>query len=94
MRHCTSHALCSSAMCAMVVVVVSAFSILNWSQACRGHRMVQRSDLTDLLIAPIQHQCHYQLLLEVGSLICVCVCVHVYAYACVCSWHFFPYRTS
>ena len=28
--------------------------------------MVQRSDLTDLLIAPMQHQCHYQLLLEVS----------------------------
>ena len=29
--------------------------------------MVQRNDLTDLLIAPMQHQCHYQLLLEVTS---------------------------
>jgi hypothetical protein len=26
--------------------------------------MVQRSDLMDFLIAPMQHQCHYQLLLE------------------------------
>lgn len=34
-------------------------------QVCRGHPMVHRSDLTDLLIAPMQHQCHYQLLLEV-----------------------------
>ena len=30
--------------------------------------MVQRNDLTDLLIAPMQHQCHYQLLLEVSCL--------------------------
>ena len=36
-------------------------------QVCRGHSMVQRSDLTDFLIAPMQHQCHYQLLLEVTT---------------------------
>jgi hypothetical protein len=31
---------------------------------CKRHPMVQRSDLMDFLIAPMQHQCHYQLLLE------------------------------
>jgi hypothetical protein len=36
----------------------------EYSVVCRGHAMVQRSDLTDFLIAPMQHQCHYQLLLE------------------------------
>ncbi|XP_064400266.1 pleckstrin homology domain-containing family G member 6-like [Halichondria panicea] len=31
---------------------------------CRTHELVQKKDLSDLLIAPMQHQCHYQLLLE------------------------------
>lgn len=37
--------------------------------------MVQRSDLTDFLIAPLQHQCHYQLLLEVKCITTMCTCV-------------------
>jgi hypothetical protein len=36
----------------------------EYTLMCRSHPMVHRSDLTDLLIAPMQHQCHYQLLLE------------------------------
>lgn len=44
-------------------------------QACRRHQMVQRSDLTDFLIAPMQHQCHYQLLLEVEYITQQCACV-------------------
>lgn len=36
----------------------------EYLRVCRGHRMVHRNDLTSLLIAPIQHQFHYQLLLE------------------------------
>lgn len=37
--------------------------------------MVQRSDLTDFLIAPLQHQCHYQLLLEVKCIKTMCAYV-------------------
>ena len=48
-------------------------------QVCRGCESVQKNDIESLVIAPLQHLCHYQLLLEVcGVCVCMCVCV------CVC----------
>ena len=39
---------------------------------CRCHEFVGKNDLTALLIAPMQHQCHYQLLLDVRGVVCGC----------------------
>ena len=39
---------------------------LTFVQICRTAPMVQKSSLSDLLIAPMQHQVHYQLILEVS----------------------------
>ncbi|XP_019856097.1 PREDICTED: uncharacterized protein LOC100634507 [Amphimedon queenslandica] len=36
----------------------------DYLRLCRSSPSVQRSDINDLLIAPMQHQCHYQLLLD------------------------------
>lgn len=36
----------------------------EYLRVCRTAPSVQRSDINDLLIAPMQHQCHYKLLLE------------------------------
>ena len=44
----------------------------DYERVCMSHETVRKKDLNSLLISPIQHQCRYQLLLEV---LCVCVCV-------------------
>ena len=36
-------------------------------QVCRTHKLVQKNDLSARLIAPMQHQCHYQLLFDVRA---------------------------
>ncbi len=45
---------------------------LPWAwQVCRGHGAVAKNDLNSLLIAPMQHQCHYLLLLDVSQASCL-----------------------
>lgn len=39
---------------------------VDYLQVCRQHESVGKNDLSALLIAPMQHQCHYQLALEVS----------------------------
>lgn len=48
---------------------------VEYLHVCRQHECVGKNDLSALLIAPMQHQCHYQLALEVKSQLGVCVCV-------------------
>jgi hypothetical protein len=38
---------------------------VEYLRVCRNHESVGKNDLSALLIAPMKHQCHYQLLLEV-----------------------------
>ena len=38
---------------------------MEYLRVCRNHESVGKNDLSALLIAPMKHQCHYQLLLEV-----------------------------
>ena len=42
-------------------------TLLPLMQVCRKHKLVQKNDLSALLIAPMQHQCHYQLLFDVRT---------------------------
>ena len=37
----------------------------TYQSVCRGHGVVGKNDLAALLIAPMQHQCRYQLKLDV-----------------------------
>ena len=39
---------------------------VEYLRVCRNHESVGKNDLSALLIAPMKHQCHYQLLLEVS----------------------------
>ena len=41
---------------------------VEYVEVCRRHHTVGKNDLSALLIAPMKHQCHYQLLLEVCEL--------------------------
>lgn len=41
---------------------------MEYLRVCRNHESVGKNDLSALLIAPMKHQCHYQLLLEVTSM--------------------------
>lgn len=52
-----------------VDIITLQIRLLLHPQVCRTAPIVQRSDLSDLLIAPMQHQCHYQLLLDVSHYI-------------------------
>ena len=38
----------------------------EYLRVCRTHQLVGKNDLSALLIAPMQHQCRYQLMLEVS----------------------------
>lgn len=39
----------------------------DYLRVCRSHESVGKNDLSALLIAPMQHQCRYQLMLEVPT---------------------------
>lgn len=66
----------------------------EYLRLCRTHNRVQKKDLSDLLIAPMQHQCHYQLLLEVYTyiiqlaILCSMVCRYFkMSYTNTCSFN-------